>query len=109
VPLQRVADELGREISVGHFPPGTSQWNQMEHRMFCHITQNWRGRPLVSRQTVVNLIGKTTTQTGLKIKAALDTQKYPAGVKVSREQMASVRLKPAPFHGEWNYTIAPKV
>ena len=109
VTLQRLADELGLEISVCHFPPGTSKWNKIEHRMFCHITQNWRGRPLVSRQTVVNLIGNTTTQTGLKIKAALDTQKYPAGIKVSREQMASVRLKPAQFHGEWNYTISPKV
>jgi hypothetical protein len=107
--LQRLAQETGLEISVCHFPPGTSKWNKIEHRMFCHITQNWRGRPLVSRQTVVKLIGNTTTQTGLKIQAALDTRKYPAGTKVTKEEMASVSLKPAQFHGEWNYTILPKV
>jgi hypothetical protein len=107
--LQRLAQETGLEISVCHFPPRTSKWNKIEHRMFCHITQNWRGRPLVSRQTVVNLIGNTTTQAGLKIQAALDAGKYPAGVKVSKEQMNSICLKPAEFHGEWNYTILPKV
>jgi hypothetical protein len=105
--LQRLAEALGLEITVCHFPPGTSKWNKIEHRMFCHITQNWRGRPLVSRQAVVNLIGNTTTQTGLKIQAALDMRKYPVGIKVSKEQMTSVRLKPAQFHGEWNYTISP--
>jgi len=107
--LQRLAQETGLEMSVCHFPPGTSKWNKIEHRMFCHITQNWRGRPLVSRQTVVNLIGNTTTQTGLKIQAALDTRKYPAGIKVTKEQMKLVSLKPAQFHGEWNYTILPQV
>jgi hypothetical protein len=107
--LHRLALETQLAISVCHFPPGTSKWNKIEHRMFCHITQNWRGRPLISRQTVVNLIGSTTTQAGLKIQAALDTGKYPAGIKVTREQMASVLLKPAHFHGEWNYTILPTV
>jgi len=109
VALQRLAQETGLEISVCHFPPGTSKWNKIEHRMFCHITQNWRGRPLVSRQTVVNLIGNTTTQTGLKIQAALDTRKHPAGIKVTKDQMESVSLEPAQFHGEWNYKILPKL
>jgi hypothetical protein len=107
--LQGLAQKTGLEISVCHFPAGTSKWNKIEHRMFCHITQNWRGPPLISRQTVVNLIGNTTTQTGLKIQAALDTRKYPAGKKVTKEQMATVTLKTAHFHGEWNYTILPKV
>ena len=107
--LQGLAEELGLAISVCHFPPGTSKWNKIEHRMFCHITQNWRGRPLVSRQAVVALIGSTTTDTGLKIQAALDARKYPAGVKVTQAQMQSVRLKPDSFHGEWNYTVPPTV
>jgi transposase len=105
--LQGLADQLGLEIWVCHFPPGTSKWNKIEHRMFCYITQNWRGRPLISRQVVVKLIGNTTTEKGLKIKAALDTNRYPVGVKVTKEQMKSVRLKPAGFHGEWNYSILP--
>lgn len=109
VELQRLAKELGLAISVCHFPPGTSKWNKIEHRMFCHITQNWRGRPLISRQAVVNLIGSTTTKTGLRIQSALDPRKYPAGVKVSKEQMTSLCLKPDAFHGEWNYTILPEV
>ncbi len=107
VQLQRLAEEVGLEISVCHFPPGTSKWNKIEHRMFCHITQNWRGRPLVSRQVVGELIGRTTTQAGLKIKAALDTRQYPAGIKITKEQLQSVHLKPDTFHGEWHYTILP--
>jgi Rhodopirellula transposase DDE domain len=107
--LQRLASELDMEVSVCHFPPGTSKWNKIEHRMFCHITQNWRGRPLVSRQAVVQLIGNTTTQSGLRVQAALDKRKYAAGVKVSNEEMKSIRLKPEKFHGEWNYTILPQV
>src|SRR5207247_10728569 len=86
--------------------PGTSKWNKIEHRMFGHITQNWRGRPLVSRRAVVQLIGSTTTEKGLKIKAALDTNKYESGIKVSKEEMQAVRLTPNAFHGEWNYTIS---
>ena len=109
VALQRLATEVGLELWVCHFPPGTSKWNKIEHRMFCHISQNWRGRPLTSRQVVVKLIGSTTTQQGLKIKAALDTGTYPSGVKVTDEQIKSVRLKPDKFHGDWNYAILPKV
>ena len=103
--LQKLADALGLELSVCHFPPGTSKWNKIEHRMFCHITQNWRGRPLVSRQSVVELIGQTTTQKGLKVRAALDEGIYPSGIKVTDEQLDAVRLQRDEFHGEWNYSI----
>ena len=106
--LQGLADELGLEMRVSHFPPGTSKWNKIEHRMFCHISQNWRGRPLTSRQVVVNLIGQTTTATGLKIRAELDTNLYPAGIKVSDDQMKSLALELDPFHGEWNYFLKPR-
>ena len=105
--LQRLADELGLEVTVCHFPPGTSKWNKIEHRLFCHITQNWRGRPLVSHEVVVNLIANTTTTKGLRVQAALDTGCYPTAVKVTYEQMATVNVSPAEFHGEWNYTIKP--
>jgi Rhodopirellula transposase DDE domain len=107
VALQDVADALGLAISVCHFPPGTSKWNKIEHRMFCHITENWRGRPLRSRATVVNLIGNTTTTTGLHLEAALDGNSYPIGIEVSDEELAAVRIRRHPFHGEWNYTISP--
>ena len=106
--LQRLADETGLRISVCHFPPGTSKWNKMEHRMFCHITENWRGRPLVSREVVVNLIGHTTTTTGLAIRSALDDNSYPTGREVTTEQMESLALKQEKFHGEWNYTLRPR-
>jgi len=106
--LQGLADELGLEMRVSHFPPGTSKWNKIEHRMFCHISQNWRGRPLTSRQVVVNLIGQTTTATGLKIRAELDTASYPAGIKVSDAQMKTLALELDPFHGEWNYSLKPR-
>jgi DNA-binding phage protein len=109
VELQRLADETGLRISVCHFPPGTSKWNKIEHRMFCHITENWRGRPLVSREVVVNLIGHTTTTTGLVIQSALDEHRYPTGREVTAEQMASLALKQEKFHGEWNYTLRPRV
>jgi len=109
VTLQGLADDLGLRISVCHFPPGTSRWNKIEHRMFCHITQNWRGRPLRSRAIVVNLIGHTTTKTGLQMRAELDARAYRLGIKVSDEELAAIRLEKASFHGEWNYTIAPKV
>jgi hypothetical protein len=105
--LQRLADELGLRISVCHFPPGTSKWNKIEHRMFCHITENWRGRPLVSHEVIVNLIGDTTTRAGLHIEAALDTNYYQKGVKVTDAELDSVQLKPETFHGEWNYSIIP--
>jgi DNA-binding phage protein len=109
VELQGLADETGLRISVCHFPPGTSKWNTIEHRMFCHITENWRGRPLVSHDVVVNLIGHTTTTTGLVIQSALDEHRYPTGREVTAEQMASLALKQEKFHGEWNYTLSPRV
>jgi Rhodopirellula transposase DDE domain len=108
VSVQELADLLGLPISVCHFPPGTSKWNPIEHRMFCHITQNWRGRPLVSRGVVVNLIGHTTTRTGLEIQAELDTNSYESGIKVTDEELATVRITRDKFHGEWNYTISPR-
>jgi Rhodopirellula transposase DDE domain len=106
--LQKLADELGLKIHVCHFPPGTSKWNKIEHRMFCHITENWRGRPLVSHEVVVNLIGSTRTGTGLRIQAELDTTSYETGVKVTNKELEAVRLKKDKFHGEWNYTILPR-
>jgi hypothetical protein len=106
--LQRLADETGLRIAVCHFPPGTSKWNKIEHRMFCHITQNWRGRPLVSHEVIVQLIGGTTTRAGLTIRAGLDTGTYPTGVKVTDTELAGVQLEPAEFHGEWNYSINPR-
>jgi hypothetical protein len=108
VELQRLADEIGLHISVCHFPPGTSKWNKIEHRMFCHITENWRGRPLVSCEVVVNLIGHTTTKTGLAIRSALDENRYPTGREVTAQQMESLAIKQDKFHGEWNYTIQPR-
>src|SRR3954454_15743953 len=106
--LQEFADETGLRITVCHFPPGTSKWNKIEHRMFCHITQNWRGRPLVSREVVVNRIGHPTTQTGLAIRSELDEGSYPTGRKVSDEQMEGLSIKRDKFHGEWNYSILPR-
>ena len=107
VALGRMADATGLKISVCHFPPGTSKWNKIEHRMFCHITRNWRGRPLESLEVVVNLIASTTTTKGLRVRAALDTDEYPIGVKVDDAAMAALRLTPDEFHGEWNYAITP--
>ncbi len=106
VELQKFADETGLVIYVRHFPPGTSKWNKIEHRMFCHITENWRGRPLISHEVIVNLIGHTTTDTGLTIRAELDENTYPTGIKVSDKDMERVNLLPARFHGkDWNYAI----
>ncbi len=107
VALQGLANDTGLTISVCHFPPGTSKWNKIEHRMFCHITKNWRGKPLRSRAVVVNLIANTTTQTDLRIEAELDTKEYRTGIRVSNQQLAEVQLQRDAFHGEWNYTIAP--
>jgi hypothetical protein len=106
--VQELADATGLRIKVCHFPPGTSKWNKIEHRMFCHITENWRGRPLLSRGVIVNLIGNTRTEAGLRIEAALDTNSYPKGIEVSDEEMAGVRIKRDEFHGDWNYTISPR-
>jgi hypothetical protein len=106
--LQGLADQLDMTVTVCHLPPGTSKWNKIEHRLFSFITQNWRGKPLVSHRTIVQLIGSTTTRTGLNVKCAIDPNTYPAGVKVSNEDMAAINMTPHKFHGEWNYTIAPK-
>ena len=106
--LQQFADETGLAVTVCHFPPGTSKWNKIEHRMFCHITQNWRGRPLVSREAVIQLIGSTTTDTGLTIHAGRDEAQYPTGIKITDDELAAVQLTRAEFHGDWNYTISPR-
>lgn len=108
IALQALADELELQLEVCHFPPGTSKWNKIEHRLFSFITKNWRGRPLTSYQVIVNLIAHTTSQAGLVVKAALDTAHYETGIVVSDEELARVRITPAKFHGEWNYTIRPK-
>jgi hypothetical protein len=106
--LQQFADETGLEISVCHFPPGTSKWNKIEHRLFSFISMNWRGRPLLSYQAVVNLIGDTTTKSGLRVKALLDTRDYELGQKISDDQMRTLEMKPHKFHGNWNYTFQPR-
>jgi hypothetical protein len=107
VELQRLSNKTGLEIEVCHFPPGTSKWNKIEHRLFCHVTRNWQGQPLESFEIVVNLIGSTTTETGLKVYAELDLSTYEKGRKISDEEFATVNLTPDRFHGEWNYVIRP--
>jgi transposase len=107
VALQDLATWLGMPIHVCHFPPGTSKWNKIEHRMFCHITQNWRGRPLVSHDVIINLIANTSTDKGLRIKAEIDKTTYPLKTKVTDEELASIKIKHHSFHGEWNYSIRP--
>jgi hypothetical protein len=106
--LQSFVDEADLEVLVCHLPPGTSKWNKIEHRLFSHISMNWRGRPLVSHEVVVKLIGATMTKTGLKVKAKLDKRKYPLKVKVTDDQMRSLNIEPHAFHGKWNYTIRPR-
>ena len=108
VELQKLADETGLTLEVCHYPPGTSKWNKIEHRLFCRITQNWRGRPLTDRMTVVELIGATTTRTGLKVECTLDERTYEKGVKVSNAEMAALDIVGDPFHPQWNYTIKPR-
>jgi hypothetical protein len=108
VELQTLADETQLRIRVCHFPPGTSKWNKIEHRLFCHITQNWRGRPLTSFETIVNLIGSTKTRTGLKVKARLDTRKYPTGIEITKAEMKRLAIKSDTFHGDWNYGFQPR-
>ena len=105
--LQKLANELGLPITVCHLPPGTSKWNKIEHRLFSFISQNWRGKPLVSHEVIVNLIAATTTTSGLTVRCQLDRNTYPAGVKVSDKDMAEINVQPDSFHGEWNYTILP--
>lgn len=108
VALQNLADQIGLKLNVCHFPPGTSKWNKIEHRMFCHITQNWRGKPLVSHEVIINLIAHTTTRTGLKIQAELDKNHYETAIKITDTQLAAVCLRKAKFHGDWNYCIFPR-
>ncbi len=107
--LQDWADEEGLTVMVCHFPPGTSKWNKIEHRMFCHITRNWRGKPLTSHEVIIQLIAATTTEKGLRIRAQLDTNHYPTGIKVSDQEMDGLALERSDFHGEWNYMIRPRV
>jgi hypothetical protein len=109
VELQNLADETGLTLQVCHYPPGTSKWNKIEHKLFCHITQTWRGKPLISRETVVELIASTTTKTGLTVRCELDTRTYPKGIKVSDTEMATLNIQGDTFHPEWNYTISPRV
>jgi len=106
--LQSLVDETGLWVTVCHLPPGTSKWNKIEHRLFSHISMNWRGRPLVSHEVVVKLIGATMTKSGLKVRAKLDKRKYPLKIKVSDEEMKALNIEPHDFHGEWNYTIKPR-
>lgn len=108
VALQDLATATGLRLTVCHFPPGTSKWNKIEHRLFSFIAQNWRGNPVVTVQAIVELIGHTKTTKGLMVKAALDTHRYPSGSKVPDEALAQLHLSPHSFHGEWNYTIRPK-
>jgi len=107
VELQKLADELGFPVSVCHFPPGTSKWNKIEHRLFSFISQNWRGKPLISHEVIVSLIASTTTTTGLRVRSRLDTKVYASGIKVSQAELGAVQLRPDRFHGDWNYTILP--
>ena len=109
VELQRLADETGLELRVCHLPPGTSKWNKIEHRLFSFISQNWRGKPLVSHQVIVDLIAATRTKTGLKVRAQIDSNLYPSGLKVSDKQVAALHIERDAFHGEWNYKILPQV
>ena len=106
--LQRLADTTRLSIRVCHFPPGTSKWNKIEHRLFCHITQNWRGKPLISLQAIVSLIAATTTATGLRVHSELDTASYEPGIKVSDQDIAQVNLRRDKFLGDWNYEIQPR-
>jgi hypothetical protein len=106
--LQSFVDETGLKISVCHFPPGTSKWNKIEHRMFSYISQNWRGRPLVSIETIVNLIGATKTKKGLVIQTSVDTKEYAKGTKITDKEIQSLAIERDAFHGEWNYTISPR-
>jgi hypothetical protein len=106
--LQKFADETGLTLHVHHYPPGTSKWNKIEHRLFCHITQTWRGRPLLDRVAVVELIAATTTKAGLKVESALDTANYEKGIKVSNAEMKTLDIEGDAFHPEWNYTIRPR-
>ena len=108
VAIQTLADEENIEVTICHFPPGTSKWNKIEHRLFSEITKNWRGRPLTSHEVIVNLIASTTTKTGLTVRAKIDARKYKTKVKVTKEEIARLNLHRSSFHGDWNYTIKPR-
>ena len=108
VELQKLANEIGLDISVSHLPPGTSKWNKIEHKMFAFISQNWRGKPLINLATIVNLIAATTTRAGLKIKCDIDPKEYPRGIKIKDTEMKNLTIELSNFHGEWNYTIKAK-
>jgi hypothetical protein len=105
--LQKLANQTGLKLSVSHLPPGTSKWNKIEHRLFSYITQNWRGKPLLTHATIVNLISNTSTKAGLKVRCVLDRKNYPPKIEVTDEEMASIKITRDDFHGEWNYTISP--
>ena len=107
VELQKLADQTGLKITVCHFPPGTSKWNKIEHRLFSFISTNWRGKPLISHEVIINLITATTTSTGLKVYAQLDDRPYPKEIEVTDQELAAVNITRNPFHGDWNYTITP--
>lgn len=109
IELQKLSNETGLSISVCHFPPGTSKWNKIEHRLFSFVSQNWRGKPLISHEVIVNLISSTTTKTGLEVECDIDLNSYPRGIKVTDKELKEVNLLKESFHGEWNYTIKPNV
>lgn len=106
--LQKLANETDLVMEVHHFPPGTSKWNKIEHRLFSYISKNWRGKPLINRETVVNLIGSTTTKAGLKVRAVLDENQYETGIKITMKQMNNLNIETDPFHPKWNYRLLPK-
>ena len=106
--LQRLSDQLKLPVTVCHYPPGTSKWNKIEHRLFSFVSMNWKGRPLVSYEAIVNLIESTKTRSGLKVKAVLDTKSYETGHKITNQEMEELRLKPHAFHGDWNYSLGPR-
>ena len=109
IELQKLSNETGLSIPVCHFPPGTSKWNKIEHRLFSFISQNRRGKPLISHEVIVSLISSTTTKTGLNVECGIDPNSYPKGIKVSDKELKAVNLLKDSFHGEWNYTIKPNV
>jgi hypothetical protein len=109
VELQKLADETGLTIKVRHYPPGTSKWNKIEHRLFCPITQNWRGRPLTDHAAIIELIAATTTKTGLKVETAIDTRIYEKGIKISDAEMKRLNIRRDAFHPEWNYAVVPRL
>ena len=107
VEIQKFSNETGLQIGICHFPPGTSKWNKIEHRLFSYISQNWRGKPLISHEVIINLIASTQTKTGLKVQCRLDKKTYEKGIKIADEELEKIKIKRRKFHGEWNYLITP--